>query len=528
MTITAPPATSDVLIRLERVNVALNGRRVLHDLSWVLRRGEHWAVLGPNGAGKSTFLRLLRGEIWPAPVNGGSRHYYFDGRPTTSPIGIPRRMALVSAEQQQRYLRVHTRWDAQPMQARDVVFTGLLGSECVTRRPTCAEQARVAQAMDALGIQALADALIDRLSQGQLRKVLIARALVGDPDVLILDEVGVGLDARSRNDLYAAIQRMAAQGIQLLITTHRRDEIIPAITHVMELTAGRITWLGRREALNAPARHRQGPVNWRTLDPATIAQRAAAPPPFLVNIVRADVATANGDAPVLRGVTWRINPGEHWAILGDNGAGKSTLLRLILGELWPAHGGAIARFADQAADQARTLSVWEVKRRIGYVSCEFQARYYADLTAAQVVASGFFASVGWLQPLSRAQKQRVRETLDLFNLLPLADRSILEMSYGQARKVLIARALVNAPRLLILDEVFDGLDAQARAELAGILQQLASQTSVLLVTHHAEDILPFITHRLVLDGGRIASQEYKARHQSFRRKSDLCSIPIAS
>jgi molybdate transport system ATP-binding protein len=437
-------------------------------------------------------------------------------------------MALVSAEQQQRYLRVHTRWDAQPMQARDVVFTGLLGSECVTRRPTRAEQARVAQAMDALGIQALADALIDRLSQGQLRKVLIARALVGDPDVLILDEVGVGLDARSRNDLYAAIQRMAAQGIQLLITTHRRDEIIPAITHVMELTAGRITWLGRREALNAPARHRQGPVNWRTLDPATIAQRAAAPPPFLVNIVRADVATANGDAPVLRGVTWRINPGEHWAILGDNGAGKSTLLRLILGELWPAHGGAIARFADQAADQARTLSVWEVKRRIGYVSCEFQARYYADLTAAQVVASGFFASVGWLQPLSRAQKQRVRETLDLFNLLPLADRSILEMSYGQARKVLIARALVNAPRLLILDEVFDGLDAQARAELAGILQQLASQTSVLLVTHHAEDILPFITHRLVLDGGRIASQEYKARHQSFRRKSDLCSIPIAS
>jgi ABC-type molybdenum transport system ATPase subunit/photorepair protein PhrA len=104
----------------------------------------------------------------------------------------------------------------------------------------------------------------------------------------------------------------------------------------------------------------------------------------------------------------------------------------------------------------------------------------------------------------------------------------LELSYGQARKVLIARALVNAPRLLILDEVFDGLDAEARAELAGVFQQIAAQTSVLLVTHHAEDILPFITHRLVIDGGRIASQERKARYQLLRRKSDLCSIPIAS
>jgi molybdate transport system ATP-binding protein len=524
----APHAAGDVLIRLERVNVALNGRRVLHDLSWALRRGEHWAVLGPNGAGKSTFLRLLRGEIWPAPVDGGSRYYYFDGRPTASPIGAPQRIALVGAEQQQRYLRLHTRWDAQPMQVRDVVFTGLLGGEQVTRRPTRSELMRVARAMDALGIQALADAPLHRLSQGQLRKVLIARALVGDPDVLILDEVGVGLDARSRHELLEAIQRLAAQGTQLLITTHRRDEIIPAITHVMELKEGRIVWLGRREALVASARRRSRLATWQALDDAAIARRAAARPPLLINIVNADVATADGDALILRGVTWRVNPGEHWAILGDNGAGKSTLLRLILGELWPAHGGRIERFVDRPDDRQRASSVWEAKQRIGYVSCEFQARYSADLTTAQVVASGFFASVGWLQPLSRAQKQRVREVLALFGLLPLARRSILELSYGQARKVLIARALVNAPRLLILDEVFDGLDAEARAELAGVFQQIAAQTSVLLVTHHAEDILPFITHRLVIDGGRIASQERKARYQLLRRKSDLCSIPIAS
>jgi len=525
----APRAASDVLIRLERVNVALNGQRVLHNLSWVLRRGEHWAVLGANGAGKSTFLRLLRGEVWPAPVDGGSRHYYFDGRPTASPIGVPQRMALVSAEQQQRYLRLHARREGQPMRAGDVVFTGLLGSELVTRRPTRAEQARVAQTMDALNIRALADAPIDRLSQGQLRKVLIARALIGNPDILILDEVGVGLDVSSRRELLEAVQRTVAQGIQLLITTHRRDEIIPAVTHVLELKAGRIAWLGQREDLPAPSGRKAEQLGWQTLDAAAIDQRATAPPPFLLNIIKASVADAEGNALILRDVTWRVNPGEHWAILGDNGAGKSTLLRLILGELWPAHGGTIERFVDQL--HPRLSSVWEVKQRIGYVSCEFQARYHADLTAAQVVATGFFASVGWLQPLSQAQKQRVQEMLGLFGLLPLAQRSILEMSYGQARKVLIARALVNAPRLLILDEVFDGLDAEARAGLAEVLQQAALQASVLMVTHHSEDILPFITHRLIIDGGHIASQECRRPmvvRRNVRRKSDPCSIPIAS
>lgn len=97
------------LISLAHVNVALNGHRVLHDISWELRCSENWALFGHNGAGKSTLLRLLRGEIWPAPIDGGARIYNFAGKPTESPIGIQQRMAVVSAEQQQRYQRVHGR-----------------------------------------------------------------------------------------------------------------------------------------------------------------------------------------------------------------------------------------------------------------------------------------------------------------------------------------------------------------------------------------------------------------------------------
>ena len=508
----------DVLIRLEGVNVALNGQRVLHDVSWELRRGENWAVLGPNGAGKSTFLRLLRGEVWPAPADGGVRLYNFDGRPTASPIGVKRRMAIVSAEQQQRYLRVHGRkygddFRAPRITAREIVFTGLLDGELVTRAPTPAEAERVRHILCAVGLDALADVPFDKLSQGQLRKTLIARALIGQPDVLILDEVGVGLDAHSRRALLDMIQQVAEQGTQVLMTSHRRDELLPAITHVMELKDGRIAAVRQRETA---AQHHPltGSANvWQPLDAAAIARRAQASPrssPFLVNITNASVALDEGGAIVLRDVTWRMNEGEHWMILGDNGVGKSALLRLILGELWPAHGGQIERFSrDAAGDGLR--SVWEIKKRIGYVSCEFQARYHADLTAEQVIASGFFASVGWLQPLTRAQKRRVQEVLDHFDLQPLARRNILEMSYGQARKVLVARALVNNPRLLILDEAFDGLDAGFRAGLAAMLEATSRHTGIILVTHHQADVLPCITHRMVIAHGRIESQEQRIR-----------------
>lgn len=516
------------LIHLNHVNVALNGHRVLHDVTWSLRRGENWVVLGPNGAGKSIFLRLLRGEVWPAPVNGGVRIYAFDGKPTPSPIGVKQRMAIVSAEQQQRYTRVHGRKygdDFSPrIRVRDIVLTGLLDSDLVTRRPKPAEMNRVRRVMREVGIEDLADAPFDKLSQGQLRKALIARAVIGEPDVLILDEVGVGLDAKSRRALLDMIQRIASPlpfrgggggGVQILMTTHRRDELIPAITNMLEIKHGRVT---RAEALT-PALSQRERVRASHFGPITNPKSRDAQP-FLINIVNTSVALDEGAKVVLHDVNWRMNEGEHWMIVGDNGVGKSTLLKLILGDLWPVQGGRIERFG--CSD---FKNVWEIKQRIGYVSAELQARYHHDLTAEQVIATGFSASVGWLQRITKAQDKRMQEMIDLFDLRPLAKRSILEMSYGQARKVLVARALVASPRIIVLDEVFDGLDAQFRAELTAILEDLASPlpsrgggtslweagggVGIILVTHHEADCLPCITHRLRIERGRITKQELR-------------------
>jgi molybdate transport system ATP-binding protein len=482
---------------------------VLHDITWALKRGENWAFFGHNGAGKSTLLRLLRGEIWPAPVDGGTRIYNFNGQPSESPIGIQQRMAIVSAEQQQRYIRVHGRKygdDFSPrINVRDIVFTGILGSELVTRKAKPAEMKKVVQVLRDAGIDDLADVPFDKLSQGQLRKVLIARALAGEPDVLILDEVGVGLDAHSRHALLDMVQRVADAGTQILMTTHRRDELIPAISHVMELKGGHITSIRRLTHDDGQLAGVNRHASWVALDPKSKIANKKSNFPFLISIVNANVALDEGTKVVLHDVNWRMNEGEHWMIIGDNGVGKSTLLKLVMGDLWPAHGGSIERF-----NQHDFRNVWEIKRRIGYVSAELQARYHADLTAEQVISTGFNASVGWLQRITKAQQNRVQTMIELFGLQPLAKRSILQMSYGQARKVLTARAMVNEPKLLILDEVFDGLDVHFRAELSAIIESVSKQAGVILVTHHEADLLPCITHRMVIEKGRIVRQEQRA------------------
>lgn len=480
------PLAQTALIALEHVNVDLNGTRVLHDITWSLEPGRHWAVLGANGAGKSTFLRLLRGEIWPAPIDGGRRTYCLDGTPTESPIGVRMHIALVSAEQQTRYMR--TEWQ---MKCWQVAFTGLFDGDLVYHHPTTEQLEQVRRTLRTLDIEHLWDADFHKLSQGQLRRVLIARALVRRPKVLICDEIGVGLDRSSRSALLSTVERAVHDGAQLLMTSHRREELLDVITDQLELSGGRTcaTHLHDPIASSAPAPVRENAYA-NTAAPAELDD-------FILDLQNVTVALDEGATIVLRNVDWRINRGQHWMLLGDNGAGKTSLLRLIMGDLWPAAGGRIDRFGARGF-----ADVWQIKRRIGYVSHELQARYHHDITARQVVGTGFTASVGWLSRLDPDQERRVDEVLADLGLTPLADRSLQHMSYGQVRKVLVARALVHQPRLLILDEVFDGLDAHFRAELIALFERLSQTTSIILVSHHDGDALPCITHRMTVADGR--------------------------
>ena len=486
------------LVSLENVDVALDGQTILRGISWRLMPGEHWAILGGNGSGKSTFLRLVRGELWPAP-GCGKRFYAFDGTEQATAVGVKAAVALVSPEVQQRYLRQEWR-----LTGRQVIESGFGGGDYVYERLNAKQADAVARIARLMGVEKLLGRNVQELSTGELRRLLIARALAGAPRVLACDEICDGLDAVARAGLLETLERVARQGTQLLFTTHREDEWVPAITHRLVLENGRIVDCGKlksalvRTAARPP---HPGPLPLGGGEGVVgNLRRPAASPRLLIRLTNADVFL--GPRCVLRDVNWELRTGQHWAVLGPNGAGKSTFLKLLLGDVQPAWGGRVKRFEFTTRD-----TLWEVKRRIGSVSPELQAAYQADVTGADVIGSGFHSSVGRTRKLKARQRRRVAEIARWLGISPLLSAMASRVSYGEFRKLLLARALVHEPKLLLCDEPFDGLDAPSRRAMAAALERVAvNGTSLVVVTHHADELPACTTHVARLAAGRIAFQ----------------------
>jgi molybdate transport system ATP-binding protein len=477
-------------VQLDNVSVSLSGKRILHGVNWRWRAGESWAVLGANGSGKSTFLRLVAGELHPDPVDGGRRTYGLNGELSTSAVGVRERMAFVSPEQQERYLNIE--WVRT---GRDVLLTGFHQTDYLYQRLTAEQKAAADKLAEELRLGPLLRRDVQTLSQGEFRRVLIARALLGNPRMLLLDEFTDGLDAAMRATLLAAVQRAAESGTSVLLATHREDELLPALRRRLMLEEGRVAAKGRREHKGGKRGNVQRPtsnaqrsteVDARSLDVRRSLLRPVRPlaaNSFLFRL--RNVSVYLDRKPVLRNLNWEMRSGEHWAITGPNGSGKSTFLKLLLGELHPAVGGTIHRFGE-----TRRHTLWEIRARVGYVGPDLQTAYRDDLTAWEVVASGFFASIGLMDAVTRAQWRRVDEVLAQLSLGDLARENFLRLSYGQRRRVLLARAMVHRPQLLLLDEPLDGLDEVSLCQMRVSLLTLSRARVALVVVTHRKSELP--------------------------------------
>ena len=209
--------------------------------------------------------------------------------------------------------------------------------------------------------------------------------------------------------------------------------------------------------------------------------------------------------PVLRGVDWRVDVGERWVILGPNGAGKTTLLQVAGARLWPTAGTVEILGARLGTVDVRTL-----RPRVALVSGAVTRQLRADVLARDVVASGRYGALEtWWNRYTEEDWEKADALLALGGVADVGDRPFGVISEGERQQVLLARALMSNPELLLLDEPFAGLDLGARERLLLRLADLAADLSnppIVLVTHHCEEIPPGFTHGgLVSDGELVAS-----------------------
>jgi molybdate transport system ATP-binding protein len=493
------------LVHLEHCSLILDEQTILDDVSFELRTGERWALIGANGSGKTMLLKMIRGDMWPTPTGRERRTYRFPekrGKATASKHHV----AYIGSERQDKYVRYD--WNLSVTQ---IVTTGLFDEDIPLTTPTASQRAKVERMIRRFGLWSLRSRKFLTLSYGQRRLALVARAFVSDAAVLLLDEVFNGLDAKAKVKLRNALEAPRQQHAWI-VTSHRPEELPKSITHIAVMDRGTLRLAQAEESAEPTQPRRPQPKvkRERRSNVLLALNEVAMPEPakrtrssgWLFRISNADIF--RDYRPVIRDLNWTVNRGEHWAIQGANGSGKSTLLSLIYGDMHPALGGTIER---RGVPRGTHIAVW--KRRVGWVSPELQADHYLATSLEEIVISGRYSSVGLDDPPTRADHRAAERWLRFFGIEHLSQRGPRQVSYGQMRLALIARAMVNDPELLLLDEPCTGLDGDVREQVLEILQRIAiTGTQLIMAVHDSSDIVPAV-HRLLKigKGGRVTIRE---------------------
>jgi molybdate transport system ATP-binding protein len=481
--------TARLGISLHAVSVRRGDKWVLRNISLRLKAGERWALIGGNGAGKTQLLKLLSAAVWPTPTGREARAYSL-GRRRVDLIEAKQRIAYIGAELQDKYARYE--WN---LTVSDLLATGLHRTDLLQRTVTKPERRRITAMLGLCGLTHLENRRFLSLSYGQKRLVLLARALVQDPDWLLLDEFYNGLDVEYRRRIDGILDQARARGQSWIVSAHRAVDVPRGTQGLIELRDGRLQSVTRlRPAdlarLAAHAEERRPRATPQLLARSAAARGAGGK--LLLRITGADLYVDY--RAVLRDVNWDLREGEHWAVFGANGAGKSSFLKLLYGDLSPALGGKIDRCG---FPRGTPIEAW--KRQVGYVSPELQTDYAVNVTVFDLVASGRYASIGMCDAPTAADERHALRWLKFFGLSGVAKRRPRELSYGQLRRALFARALACDARILLLDEPLTGLDPRQRAAMKRLLERLMRQQVTLIVAaHHAEDLPRGMTHALHL------------------------------
>jgi molybdate transport system ATP-binding protein len=505
------------ILEFDAATFRFQGQPVFPDTSWTFRPDEQWAVLGANGSGKSLFVAAITGEL---PVSEGRTCYRMSGDQSrgaelSDECELTMAIAVVSPRIQREVLTgessfYQSRWH-RTLEEGTTTVGAFLSPDAVDevnpfevnprRGPRARFKRRRGWLKSTLELADLWHRKIIQLSTGELRRVLFARALLRFPRLLILDDPFVGLDIAARRRWRQILNGLMSTETKVLVVTSRSDDILPATTHLLLIGHHRVIAQGPRrtmshhpqvQRLRGRSAPRQLPVAPRISAPAVSSDSSG---PVLVQMRQVQVRY--GAKTVLAKVNWTIHQGEHWALLGPNGSGKSTLLSLIQVDNPQVYGQDISIFGVKPEPGA---GLWHVRRRLGWFCPELHLHYPAECECLDVVCSGFTHTLGAYHRSSAAYKKQARQWLDRFGLGATASWPLDQLSVGEQRMVLLARALVKTPRLLLLDEPCQGLDTAHRRLVLKFIDQMvqAAGTTLVFTTHHPQEMPRCIKRTLVL------------------------------
>lgn len=495
------------IIHAQHLSFFIDKEPVLNDISFSIQTGECVVLTGASGSGKTMLAKILAGHI---PVPEGMIQF---SAPDLKKIIVQQQHDFRFAFDTRSYFG--QRYDRNYGSDFPTVHNMLLTQE--------ASKGELDKIILQLNLSEKLNQPVIELSNGEGKRVQLALALLARPDILILDQPFIGLDVATRKELHALLEYLKAQNITLILIT-TPDEIPSFTDQVFVLDSGNLTPV-EKEAHNLPEIPEEDkPVafnDWERLQELSI----AAYPPFETAVQMNHITVSFDDKKILNDISWVVKRGEHWALVGHNGSGKSTLLSLINADNPQVYVNDVHLFDHKRGSGE---SIWEIKKKIGYVSPEMHNHFLRGssfvqsqsiakndyslgsfsqdkTTCFEIVSSGLNDQVGSSARFTTLQQKSVTYWMEALDVIQLKQKAFYKMSLGQQRVLLLARALVKNPPLLILDEPCQGLDKKQTQLFTCLVDAVCTHTekTLIYVSHYASDIPLCIDHTLVLEKGNV-------------------------
>ena len=481
------------MLQIENTIYKISDFRVFTIESLMINAGDIVAFVGRNGSGKSILAKALAGD---QTILSGKVINRFKS------------IAHISFEYLQKIIDDEWKRNNTDMLSDKEDDTGLTTSEIIQEYNQ--DQTLCENLALQFGIAHLLNRRFKYLSTGETRKTLICCTLMSKPELLILDEPFDGLDVASRANLAEILSQLSKQNITIVMVLNRFNEIPLFVKYIGLLANCQLLKYGTKDTILDDVAVKQLAnlehlSNFTLPDPDEISVPL---PNDLDRIILNNGFVQYDGKAIINGLSWQVRANENWQIIGPNGAGKSTLLSLITGDHPQGYSNDLTLFGRKRGSGE---TIWDIKRHIGYVSSSFHLDYRISLSVENVLASGYFDSIGLYQAPSDKQLKLVKQWLQLLDLTELAEKPFQSLSWGLQRLVLIARALVKHPTLLILDEPLQGLDYLNRELVKSWIDNLIDRgnTQLLFVSHHTEDAPKCITHRLTFVPNEPVGYQYK-------------------